>query len=131
MTAVYATMAAGIATGGDAWTVPVTLSYTAADPVAVTMLIPSSGGVTAVWVFARSLLTDGMTTCAGDGDVTVFWLGGDILHIGLTNGYDQAFVLLPRAAAVHFLCRTYVAVPPGREPVDVDGAIAAILGGVR
>lgn len=108
---------------------PLLLRYAAADPFAVRMvLLPGDGGDESVeWLFARSLLTDGLTAPTGEGDVRVTVEGREVC-VELAG---QAGVLLPLDSLVEFLAVSYEIVPTGAEPaalgLDLDAELAALL----
>lgn len=88
----------------------------------------------AVWVFARSLLADGMHGPAGTGDVRTWPSAGhQHLVIELTAPYVTARFEAPAADIARFLDATYALVPDDAEPprTDIDAGIAAILNGHR
>lgn len=82
------------------------------------------------WVFARSLLTDGMHGPAGAGDVRA-WPSADHQHlvIELSSPYETARFEAPAAEIARFLDATYALVPDDADPPrdDIDDGIAAIL----
>lgn len=106
---------------------PVLLRYSAADPFAVRMvLLPSGDGDESVeWVFARCLLTDGLTSPAGEGDVRVAVVGREVC-VELAGA---ASVLLPLDGLVEFLAVSYEIVPTGAEAdvLGLDAALADLL----
>jgi hypothetical protein len=109
---------------------PVTLSYRADDPYAVTVTI---GNERIEWLFSRELLRAGTTGPAGAGDVRL-WPGdespdgGLFLHLRAPSG--QALVELPRAAVLDFLEETEVVTPTGTEGfvLPLDTELRALLG---
>jgi hypothetical protein len=82
------------------------------------------------WVFARDLLTDGLHTPTGDGDVHVWPFGPGDLMIELRSRASTALVITPQAAVRMFLCHAYAIVPAGSEPghLDLDNALARLVG---
>jgi Streptomyces sporulation and cell division protein, SsgA len=107
---------------------PVLLRYSAADPYAVRMvLLPDGGGDESVeWMFARTLLTEGLTGPAGEGDVRVRVLGREVC-VELAG---SASVLLPLDGLVEFLADSYTVVPTGCESGvgALDRELARLLG---
>jgi hypothetical protein len=110
--------------------VPAILRYRSDDPYAVRLVFldiaPSGDGedkgdddpeiVDGVeWVFARDLLTDGLHTPTGEGDVHVWPFGPGDLMIELRSGASTALVITPQAAVRLFLCHVYAIVPAGSE----------------
>ncbi len=92
---------------------PVLLGYRESDPYAVRLvLLPDGLGDESVeWVFARSLLTEGLIGPVGEGDVRVRVLGRQVaVELG-----GQASVLLPLDGLVEFLADSYEVVPTGAE----------------
>lgn len=107
-------------------------TYDPADPYAVSISCGNS------FRFGRQLLSDGMSFPAGDlayGDVMVQPIGDEIL-IDL-HGVDEfgcpttARLSVDADALAAFLDETFAAVPEGAEALDVDSALAELLGGVR
>lgn len=106
---------------------PVLLRYSADDPFAVRMVLLGDGGgdESVEWLFARSLLTDGLTAPTGEGDVRVR-VDGRAVCIELAG---QAGVLLPLDGLVEFLADSYSVVPTGGETAgdDLDAAFEQLL----
>ena len=118
---------------GDSSTMPVLaeLSYTSSNPYALTLTIRLYGH-SVPWTFARTLLSHGLTTPTGDGDVHV-WPDLDddsqpVVAIELCSRQGQAQVEVSAQEAVDFITRTYALVADGDESrhLDVDATIAAI-----
>lgn len=88
------------------------------------------------WPFARDLLADGMQRTpdapAGIGDVQVWSNAGHPygLFLRLRGDGGACVIALAWDDAARFLRRSYRQVPAGRERVDVDAAIRALLSGV-
>lgn len=118
---------AGNVTGLDA-----TLGYDVRDPYAVTATFrTSAGGV--VWTFARDLLTRGLTTPAGEGDVHV-WpcldADGQAVVIVELSSPDGELVAQARTQDVYrFTSRSLALVPAGLESthIDMDSLIEQLL----
>jgi hypothetical protein len=119
--------------------VPAVLRFRSDDPFAVRLAFldvdPDRGedgeAVDAIeWVFARDLLTDGLHTPTGDGDVHVWPFGPSDLMIELRSGASTALVITPQVAVRMFLCHAYAIVPAGSEPghLDLDRALARLVG---
>lgn len=105
------------------------LRYAAADPFAVRMVLLLDGGEgpdSVEWVFARSLLTGGLTGPAGQGDVRVHAVARQV-HVELSGA---ATVLLPLDGLVEFLAAAYDVVPTGSEEQVAAAALDAELAGL-
>ncbi|MEY9933975.1 hypothetical protein ABH926_008638 [Catenulispora sp. GP43] len=123
--------------------VPAVLRYRSDDPFAVRLAFldvdPGADGegegdgeiVDGIeWVFARDLLTDGLHTPTGEGDVRVWPFGPGDLMIELRSGASTALVITPQAAVRLFLCHIYAIVPAGAEPgyLNLDRELARLVG---
>ena len=119
--------------------VPAVLRFRSDDPFAVRLAFldvdPDRGADGRVvdgieWVFARDLLTDGLHTPTGEGDVHVWPFGPSDLMIELRSGASTALVITPQVAVRMFLCHAYAIVPAGSEPrhLDLDRALARLVG---
>lgn len=134
---------------GDELTAPVRFIYDSADPYCVTMdctglnaaahrvrgeSVPGDPHKPILWGFARSLLTDALVADGrfGLADVVVERCGAWVA-ITLTSPDGKAQMRFAHLALLRFAQRTAALVPLGRESehVDVDAAIAKLLGGVR
>ncbi|MEU8364910.1 SsgA family sporulation/cell division regulator [Nonomuraea sp. NPDC048882] len=104
--------------------------YVPADPYAVQLRFPSSAGRadTTEWVFARSLLAQGMDplalTPAGDGDITVGPAEADdyveiVLH---PHAPERTRLFARRDELSSFLANTYMKVPDEQEDHWIDWA---------
>ena len=121
--------------GATALPVRADLSYDAADPYAVTVAFHTGAGTTAdvvEWTFARQLLTDGVTSPVGQGDVQVWPSTTDaepVVCLSLSSPSGKALFEVPVPELVEFLTMTYAAVPTGAESdhVDVDAELAELL----
>ena len=96
------------------------LRYTSDDPYAVRMAFHASTDEAVEWIFARDLLTAGLTEPAGEGDVRAWTSpsadGGEpVLNIVLSSPFGKAHLEAPMTATAEFLRRTYDAIPAGRE----------------
>ena len=84
------------------------------------------------YVFARELLDKALCKPGitfGEGDVT-FESIQDLLSVYLVDDNGDYHPMIMEAAPVRdFMIRTYMLVPTSLETVDVDGAIAQLLGG--
>jgi hypothetical protein len=111
------------------------MRYDVTDPYAVQVSFQTSladDGDIVPWTFARSLLSDGITAPAGEGDVRV-WpessSDGHVVCLSLSSPSGKALFEVPLADLVEFLARTYEAVPTDCESdhVDVDAELALLL----
>ncbi len=112
---------------------PAELHYDPADPYAVRLCLgaPSAGPVE--WVFARSLLAEGLCGPAGTGDVLVAPLPRGrprTVRVVLRSPTGTALIDIAASAVAAFLRRTDALVPPGTEGlhIDIDRALAELTG---
>ncbi len=120
--------------GGPSVPVLTDLTYDCRDPWAVRVAFRTGieEAPTVEWLFARSLLTDGVRGPVGDGDVRV-WpaLRGrtQVVHLAMESPSGSALFELERDELVEFLQRSYLAVPTGSEElvVDLDAELALLL----
>jgi len=120
--------------GGPSLPVVAAVRYDAADPWAVRVAFHTGaeGDGVVEWIFARSLLSDGVAGPVGEGDVRV-WpaLQGreQVVHLAMASPSGSALFEMDRGELVAFLQRTYSAVPTGAESaaVDVDAELALLL----
>jgi hypothetical protein len=117
---------------GTITTLDATLGYNPADPYAVTTTFRTSGG-SVVWTFARELLSRGLTTPTGEGDVHV-WpcldsAGRAVVIIELSSPDGELIAQAPTADIYRFVSRSLALVPAGLESayVDVDALIERLL----
>lgn len=111
------------------------LRYDPADPFAVSLAIGTEIGDPVVWVFARDLLSAGVGSPQGEGDITIepdyaSDLDSDERMLRITLATDcLATMLAPASLVVEFLVETFTVVPTGSEldRVDFDAEIAALL----
>ena len=94
--------------------------YSSDDPFAVRMAFHAGTDEAVEWIFARDLLTAGLTEPAGEGDVRAWTSpsadGGEpVLNIVLSSPFGKAHLEAPMTATAEFLRRTYDAIPAGRE----------------
>lgn len=111
-------------------TVPAILSYDPADPYQVEVAFIARSEEIA-WVFARELLDTGLSHPAGHGDVRLWPAGPWHTALALDPPDGRALFLLPTHDVIDFLTRSYAAVPPGHEHLDLDAELEALLGGTR
>lgn len=125
--------------GGPSLPVLADLRYAADDPWAVRVAFQTggqddegSGDDVVEWMFARQLLTDGVSGTVGEGDIRV-WpaMSGDarVINLAMASPSGSALFEIDRDALVEFLQRTYLAVPTGMEAdaVDLDAELALLL----
>lgn len=121
--------------GGASLAVIAVLAYDPEDPWAVRICFHTGGDGDEVveWLFARSLLADGMRRSVGFGDVRV-WPGlgqhSSQVHLSMTSPTGSALFELDRAPLVDFLDRSYEVVALGAEPgvIDLDRELTDLLG---
>ena len=107
--------------------------YEAADPWAVRVAFHTGGegDGTVEWMFARQLLTDGVTAACGEGDVRVWPAlhGRDrVVNLAMASPSGSALFEIDRDDLVGCLQQTYLVVPIGAESevVDLDAEIALL-----
>jgi hypothetical protein len=109
------------------------LRYDRDDPYAVHLSFPTAPGRDAIeWIFARSLVADGLSVPAGDGDVRI-WpspedLGGPV-YVELCSPSGRALFAVPRPVLSEFVARCHALVPPGSEAafLDLDAELDLLL----
>ena len=117
---------------GHEFPVPCEFAYDAADPYATTFSLHGAQR-SVVWVFARTLLTEGCFEPAGEADVhvwpTVSAHGESRVAIELANQGLTALVLVPSRVVLGFLADTEVLVPRGTESTafELDATLTALL----
>ena len=125
--------------GGPSLPVLADLRYGADDPWAVRVAFQvgqgqSDGEGVIEWMFARQLLTEGISATVGEGDVRV-WPAVNgrerVINLAMASPSGSALFEIDRDALVEFLQQTYVAVPTGTEDemVDLDAELALLLEG--
>lgn len=100
------------------------LSYSPQDPYAVTLIFDAESERPVRWVFARELLTEGLTVKVGHGDVSV-WPehepdGRSMVWVEVGNARQKALFEMPALPVAQWLAGTYALVPRGQEMVGVD-----------
>ncbi|MCC5478003.1 SsgA family sporulation/cell division regulator [Streptomyces sp. NPDC059680] len=115
--------------------VSATLRYTTDDPLAVFVDFPPEAaldGEEVTWVFARSLLDQGMRVPAGHGDVQIWPYGRTRTVLEFHSPHGLALLQFPSSALRRFLLRTYGVVAPGQEDLAgvVERGLSALFGGV-
>jgi hypothetical protein len=112
-------------------TVDVELEYDALDPYAVRIELAAPGGPRVPWVLGRELLLAGLHAPAGEGDVRLQPIAGDIALLELRSEQGQAWFHLPISQIAQFLDDSYDIVPKDQESDrlgdDFDAALHALL----
>ncbi|MGW3121685.1 SsgA family sporulation/cell division regulator [Streptomyces sp. NPDC001107] len=112
---------------------PAELHYEMSDPYAVRLSLGAPATRSVDWVFARSLLTEGLHRQTGTGDVLVIPRHGchpNSVRIVLRSSGGAAMIDIAESAVAAFLRRTVSLVPPGTESVhiDIDRALTELTG---
>ncbi|MQY37569.1 Sporulation-specific cell division protein SsgB [Streptomyces sp. RB17] len=115
--------------------VSATLRYTTDDPLAVLVDFPAEAaldGEEVTWVFARSLLDEGLRAPAGRGDVQIWPYGRTRTVIEFHSPHGLALLQFPASCLRRFLLRTYGVVAFGQEDLAtvVERGLGALFGGV-
>ncbi|MDN3029671.1 SsgA family sporulation/cell division regulator [Streptomyces sp. S.PB5] len=99
-------------------------SYHPRDPFAITLIFDAEGEWPVRWVFARELLTEGLTAKAGQGDVTVWPEHGPeegyMVWVEVGSASHKALFEIPALPVAQWLASTYALVPRGQEMEGVD-----------
>ncbi|MFJ4689337.1 SsgA family sporulation/cell division regulator [Streptomyces sp. NPDC088789] len=112
---------------------PAELHYDMPDPYAVRLSIGAPAARPEDWVFARSLLMEGLRRPTGTGDVHVLprhRCHPDSVRIVLRSAVGAALVDIKASAVAAFLQQTFSLVPPGTEGlhIDMDRVLAELTG---
>jgi len=111
--------------------VPVVMRYDIADPYAVCAELPGAPGRGVSWVFARDLMSQGLTAPTGDGDVRIWPAGSGRADVRIAFRSPDGEALLQAAIrdVVDFLRRSHSLCPPGREGdyLEVDATLRRLL----
>lgn len=115
--------------------VPVTLRYSSADPLAVHVDFPalvSSDGQDMTWTFDRELLANGLCRRSGLGDVRIRPFGRACTIMEFRSSEGRAVSKFDTPALIRFLLRSYALVERGREDMGpaIEEGLAALLDGV-
>lgn len=118
--------------GSDSLPLLAGLRYDITDPWAVSVTF-DAGDSTVEWLFARQLLTDGISFATGEGDIRVWPSltdGERLVTLAMESPSGSAMFEIDRNALVEFLQQTYLAVPTGHEGlnVDLDAELTLLLG---
>ncbi|MFJ4690091.1 SsgA family sporulation/cell division regulator [Streptomyces sp. NPDC088766] len=113
---------------------PARLRYDRADPYAVCLSLGGASTGTVDWVFARSLLTEGLVRPAGRGDVLVVpphRCHRHSVRVVLRSAAGTAVVSIAASAVATFLAETGRVVPAGAEGlhIDLDRLVAELVAG--
>src|SRR5215475_14237576 len=98
------------------------LYYSSEDPYAIRMAFHVGMDEPVEWIFARDLLSAGLSQPAGEGDVRLWPSTGNrgVLNIALSSPFGQAQFEAPLTTLTGFLLRTFEVVPAGREDDFID-----------
>ncbi|GKQ34105.1 SsgA family sporulation/cell division regulator [Streptomyces sp. A012304] len=124
-----------ISVAGAPWVpLPAELRYDMADPYAVRLCMGAPLVPSIDWVFARSLLMEGVRRPSGIGDVVVIprhRCDPDSVRILLRTRTGAALLAARAVVVMDFLRRSEALVPPGTEHhhVDVDRLIDRLTAG--
>lgn len=113
---------------------PAKLRYDSTDPYAVCLSLGVPPTATVDWVFARSLLSEGLRRPVGGGDVLVIprhRCHPDSVRILVRSPAGAALLEIAESAVTAFLEGTHLLVPPGTEElhIDLDRVVAALTAG--
>lgn len=113
---------------------PAELRYDRADPYAVCLSLGATSTGTVDWVFARSLLSEGLSRPAGTGDVLVIprhRCHRLSVRIVVRSRVGAAVLDIATTAVIAFLKETERVVPPGTEGlhIDLDRVVAELMAG--
>ena len=111
------------------------LRYTTDDPLAVFVDFPAEAaldGEEVSWIFARSLLDQGLRAPAGHGDVQIWPYGRTRTVVEFHSPHGLALLQFPSSALRRFLLLTYAVVAAGQEDVAgvVERGLSTLFGGV-
>ncbi|WP_078884068.1 SsgA family sporulation/cell division regulator [Streptomyces sp. NRRL S-340] len=120
---------------GEAWVpLPAALRYDTADPYAVRLSMGAPAARSVDWVFARSLLADGLHRPTGIGDVVVIprhRRRPESVRILVRTRTGAALLAVHTLVVRDFLRRSEALVPPGTEHhhIDLDRVIGRLTAG--
>ncbi|MGY5032946.1 SsgA family sporulation/cell division regulator [Streptomyces sp. 900116325] len=111
---------------------PAGFHYHRSDPYAIRLSIGSASAGTVDWVFALSLLEEGMSQPAGIGDVLIsphFSPYRSVVRIVIRSRVGSAVLHVAASTVADFLDHAHRLVPSGSEGryVDIDRAVALLL----
>ncbi|MFB7505623.1 SsgA family sporulation/cell division regulator [Streptomyces broussonetiae] len=113
---------------------PAELRYTPTDPYAVCLSLGAPAAVPVDWVFARSLLADGVRRPTGSGDVVVLprhRSRPDTVRVLLRPWHGAAALDVAARDVSDFLHLADALVPPGTEHrhIDLDHVVEQLTAG--
>ena len=113
-------------------TLHVRMRFVATDPYAVHLRFSSGNAADIEWVFARSLLAEGLHRQSGHGDVRVAPLPGSkgaTIVIELTAPGGRALCEASAKDIAAFIRESETVIPIGGEPqlMDLDAELSALL----
>ncbi|MFE6479461.1 MULTISPECIES: SsgA family sporulation/cell division regulator [Streptomyces] len=119
--------------GGMPAPLPAVLLYDPDDPYAVRLSFGAPATDPVDWVFARSLLIEGLRRPVGIGDVLVIPRHGrhpGSMRIVLRSPAGAALIDVAESPVTAFLRRSVSLVPPGTESfhIDLDRTLDALTG---
>ncbi len=107
------------------------MRYWMSDPFAVSMEFSDGASPSVTWYLSRDLLTAGLATPSGEGDVKIRPFVGEagIFHMTLSSADGEVQLWVPRPETAVFLRKTYDMVPYGQEInfMDLDLEIEKLL----
>ncbi|MDX2681447.1 SsgA family sporulation/cell division regulator [Streptomyces soliscabiei] len=111
---------------------PAELRYDSTDPYAVCLSLGVTSIGTVDWVFARSLLSEGLRRPAGVGDVLVLprhRCHRNSVRIVVRSRQGSAVLDIAASAVTAFLEQSDMVVPPGAEGphIDLDRLVAELM----
>ncbi|MGW2813653.1 SsgA family sporulation/cell division regulator [Streptomyces sp. NPDC001415] len=123
------------ADGAQCFPVVTQLLYDSDDPFAIRLLFELQEDVAVTWTIERDLLARGLGRAVGDGDIRVapHVVAGrrevrlELAGCGLDGEWGRVAFSTWEPALRDFLDRTYEAVPPGKEEVDLDAFLTEVL----
>ena len=102
---------------------PAELRYDRTDPYAVCLSLGATSTGTVDWVFARSLLSQGLRKPVGIGDVLVIpqhRCHRSLVRVVVRSRAGAALLDIAASAVTAFLKHTDLVVPPGTEDLHID-----------
>ncbi|MET7289829.1 SsgA family sporulation/cell division regulator [Streptomyces sp. NPDC005573] len=122
-----------ITAAGRGRSIPLTLRYTAGDPLAAHIDFPAhvtADGEVTSWTFARELIARGLTAPAGPGAVRVRPYGPDGTLVELRTPHGTAALRFDTAVLRRFLLRTYAVVAAEEDTAGAaeEDTMGAALG---
>ncbi|MGW1864584.1 SsgA family sporulation/cell division regulator [Streptomyces mauvecolor] len=135
MSSLYETVFMNLEADGARFPVVTRLLYESDDPFAIRVLFELQEDVAVTWTIERDLLARGLGQEVGDGDIRIapHVVAGrhetriELAGCGLDGEWSRVVFSLWEPALRVFLARTYEAVPPGEEEVDLDTFLAEVL----